>query len=287
MHPVVIVFGTFLLTARFVAQDTTTCWLDTLGHTFRDTITIGLGAGRPPNKSQAARADYLTSAQAVQSYFRQPALVRLPLWARTVVSPASLTLAWRLSQADSVYAPYGLHGHVLFRVDPTGRLADSTIAVDIASPDIRESIVAAVQRADSALAFSPPSQDVLSDRGKIRLQFVEIPNSQGTSVPLLRVVVPGIRLEEGASVVSFPQLSYPEVLREQSLGGHVVLQFVVRADGRIEANSIDLLQAEYRDFALAAIHGVEGARFQPAHIGRCKLPTIVRVPVDFKIRRGN
>lgn len=275
------------LAETLAAQDTTMCRWDTLGRTFRDTVDIGLTAGRSPHGSTAARVDYLLSAQAIQTYFHPPDVVRLPLWARTATSKGSELAKVPLSDSLHLYfpAPYGLHGYILLRLDKTGRLADSTVAVDVASPDLRDAVIAAVRRADSAFAFSPPSDDVRGDGGKIRLQFVQLPYRQGTSVPLLRVIVPGIRVEDGPKVLSFPPLNYPASLLDEGLGGHVVVQFVVGADGRMVSGSMDLLEADYRDFAVEAIRGTESARFEPAHIGACALPSLVRMPINFTIRR--
>lgn len=272
------------LAETLAAQDTTMCRWDTLGRTFRDTVDIGLTAGRLPHGSTAARTDYLLSAQAIQTYFHPPDVVHLPLWART--TPIRASILTRVSVPDSLHtAPYGLHGYVLFRLNEIGRLAESTIAVYTASPEVRDAIIAAIKAADSALVFTPPSKDVLHDGGKIRLQLVQLPYRQGTSVPLLRVIVPGIRVEDGPKVLSFPQLNYPASLREEGLGGHVVVQFVVGADGRMVSGSMDLLEADYRDFAEEVIRGAENARFEPAHIGACALPSLVRMPINFTIRR--
>ncbi|HWC74764.1 MAG TPA: hypothetical protein VG454_12585 [Gemmatimonadales bacterium] len=292
-HRLVITVSAALvfLAGRLTAQDTTMCRYDTLGHTFTDTITIGLAPGRPPNKSQPADTDYLLAAQAVQSSFRRPAQVRLPLWARTASSRQSDILLLKSEQAAKVdsftrgFVPYGLYGRIRFRLDPTGRLADTAIVVDFASPEVRDSIIAAVKHADSALAFGPPSRDVLRDHGNIRLQFVAIPYRRGPSVALLRIVVPALLLEEEAKVESFPHLTYPHELIGQGLGDSVFLRFVVRADGRIDPSSIDLVEARYRDFAVEAIRGLENARFRPAHIATCALPTVASTWVKFVVRR--
>jgi TonB family protein len=288
MRIAIAVFAAACLLApaeTLAAQDTTFCRFDTLGHTFRDTVDIGMAAGRAPHQSAAARADYLLTAQAIQTYFHPPDVVHLPLWARTATSKGSLVA--KFPPPDSLHlffpAPYGLHGYILLRLDKTGRLADSAVAVDIASPDMRDAVIAAVRRADSAIAFSPPSDDVRHDGGKIRLQFVQLPYRQGTSVPLMRVVVPGIQVEASPKVASFPQLKYPASLRDANLGDHVVVQFVVDADGRVVPGTMDLLEAEYRDFAEEAVRAAEDARFEPAHVGTCALPTIVRMPINFAV----
>ena len=64
----------------------------------------------------------------------------------------------------------------------------------------------------------------------------------------------------------------------------VVLQFVVGADGRPDTTTVELVQAQYQEFALTTLHGIKDARFRPASIAGCPVPTVVRVPIDFKVR---
>ena len=289
MNRLIVLAATVLFTGRLAAQDSTACTFDTAAHTFLDSVTIGLAPGRPPKDRDHpdVRADYLAAGQAIRTYFHPPAQVRLPLWARTVSRRASHGGSSPEDTTHTRYVSYGLRGHIRFRLDPTGRLADSQIVVDNASPDITANIVAAVKRADSAYAFSPPSKQVLRDQGIIRLQFVELlPWTRDPSIPLMRLVVPDVFIDSEPDILSFPRLEYPSILREEGISGRVLLEFVVGADGRVEISSIDLVQAEYRDFAVESIESLERARFRPARIEHCAVPALVRMPVDFKIRRS-
>jgi len=254
------------------SQDSTPCLFDTAAHTVIDTVTVGLVAAWRKEQPTEARDDYLLAAQTIQDFFQRPALLRLPFWARTVKSRG---------ENPSIT---GLYGYVRFRLDQIGRLADTVIDVDMSSPDVGESIAAAVRRADSANAFTPPSRAVLHDHGTIRLRFAAVPDTGRHSIPLMRLVIPTIVIDSVPALISFPRLSYPVGLRRAGLGDRVTLQFVVLSDGRIDPGSLDLLQAGYREFAIQAINGVRKARFRPARIGACAVPTVVAMPVDFKIR---
>ena len=262
-----------LLTATPVgSQDSTPCLFDTAAHTIIDTVTVGLLAAVPKGQPVQMRHDYLLAAQTIQNFFQRPAQLRLPFWARTVQVRG---------QGPSIT---GLYGYVQFRLDQLGRLADTEIHVDMSSPDVAESIVAAVRRADSANAFLSPSRDILHDHGIIRLRFGIVPDTGRQSIPMLRLVVPMIVIDSVPTMISFPQLGYPVALRAAGVGDNVLLQFVVLPDGHIDPGSLDLLQAGYREFAVAAIDGVRRARFRPARIGACAVPTVVSMPVSFKVR---
>jgi len=255
------------------SQDSTPCLFDTAAHTVIDSVTVGLVAAWRKGQPTEARDDYLYAAQAIQTFFRRPEQVRFPFWARTV--PGRGPNSYMRS----------LRGYVRFRLNGLGRLADKDIQVDMISPDVVASIVAAIQRADSANAFSPPSPRVLHDQGTIKLGLTVVPDTGRQSFPLMRLIIPAIVVDSEPVVISFPRMRYPNTLRRAGLGDRIVLRFLVLADGRIDPGSLDLLQAGYREFAIEAVSAVREARFRPARIGPCSVPLVVALPIDFKVRR--
>jgi TonB-like protein len=260
-----------LASASLTSQDSTPCLFDTAAHTVIDTATVGLVPAWREGQPIQAREDYLLAAQAIQNFFQHPMQLRLPFWARTV------------SRRGQNRVP-GLYGFVRFRLDRLGRLPDADIQVDMASDDVGESIVAAIKRADSASAFSPPSPAVLHDHGTVRLRFGIVADTGRKSIRLMRLVIPAIVVDSEPAVISLPPLTYPEMLRRAGFTDRILLQFVVLSNGRIDESTLDLLHADYREFAVEAIHGVREARFRPARIGTCAVPTVVALPIDFKIR---
>ena len=207
-------------------------------------------------------------------------MLRLPFSARVIVP-------YRPPTDDDLkeFAPFGLEGFVRFRLDSTGRLADDSIDVVTGSPDVVESTIAAVKRADSAKAFSPPSPDVRRERGVIVLRFVEMGRTTVPSVALLRLIVPGIVADSAPEVTAMRQIWFPRHLRKTGMSERVVLQFVINADGRMDPTSLELVRANNRELASEAIRGIKDARFRPAMIGSCAVPALVLLPVDFKVRR--
>jgi TonB family protein len=223
--------------------------------------------------------DYLAAAEAIQIHFQRPTMLRLPFSSR-VVDPKP-----HPAEGMKEFAPFGFEGFVRFRLDSTGHLTDDRLDVATGSPDVVESIVAAVKRADSANAFSPPSPEVRRERGVILLRFVEMGRATVPGVALLRLIVPAIVADSGPELIKMSQISYPTRLRQAGISERVVLQFVVNADGRIEPSSLDLLRASHREFATEAVKAMRDARFRPARIGNCAVPALVLVPIDFKVRR--
>jgi hypothetical protein len=65
---------------------------------------------------------------------------------------------------------------------------------------------------------------------------------------------------------------------------HLVLQFIVGLDGRVEPESVRFSSARDREFALAARDALLGARYQPARVGSCPVRQVVEMSVGFGTR---
>jgi len=257
------------------SQDSTRCSFDTAAHTVMEPVTLSLAAFWRAGQPVAARTDYVFAAQAIQAQFQRPEQVRLPFSARTI---------GRTPQPGT-FSTLPLRGLVRFRLDRLGHLADEDIDVDFASQDLAHSIVAAVRRADSANAFSPPSGAVLHDHGFIRLRVEPRPDTAGSSVPLIRLMVPAVLVDSTPKEVTFPSIEYPSELRVAGVGDTVLLQVLVLSDGSVDRSSLDLLKAQYQETALEAVQWVQKAKFRPARIGGCAVPMFVSLPVAFKVKR--
>lgn len=260
------------------AQDDSICSFDTTAHIRIDTVTIGLAAGWDRTARKKAPEDYLVAALVIQSHFRPPERVRLPLWART--KDRSDTIADR-----SEYIGYGLDTDIQFWLSDDGRLASGRVEVKGASREIVASIIDAIVRADSAREFQPPGRDVRRAKGAIQLRLVDAPHTQPPGVSLLRVQIPALLVDAGPSLLWMPPLEYPPIARLRQIGDRVILELVIRADGRPDTASIGILQAGYREFADEALTRVKQARFRPAKVAGCPVPVLVRLPFDFRVRR--
>ena len=255
------------------------CSFDTAARLRLDTVLIALASGSRIGNKPELRNDYLAAAQAILEHYRAPERIWVPLWARLV---GDTSLLGRDTTDD---APHGFDGEVRFRLGATGRLATDSIAVETLNDDLAASVAAAIRRADSAAAFGPPSKKLLKDRGFIRLHFVTPRRSTDRVATLLRVIVPTVRLDTPPSVESRPRIRYPDNLRARRISGRVVLQFVIGSDGRAVQSTLSILRGEYRDFIMTAVDAVPEMRFKPARVADCDLPVLVRVPVEFNIRR--
>ena len=90
-------------------------------------------------------------------------------------------------------------------------------------------------------------------------------------------------VEEKPSVLSGPQLVYPEMLRQAGIQGRVMVQAIIDTTGRAELNSVKVLQSPNPGFDQSAKNYVLKALFRPARVHGRAVRVLINIPIDFKI----
>lgn len=90
-------------------------------------------------------------------------------------------------------------------------------------------------------------------------------------------------VEEKPSVLSGPQLQYPELLRQAGIQGRVMVQAIIDTTGRAEPNSVKTIQSPNPGFDQAAKNYVLKALFRPARVHGRAVRVLINIPIDFKI----
>ena len=75
---------------------------------------------------------------------------------------------------------------------------------------------------------------------------------------------------------------YPSHLRDAGVGGRVVAQFVVNAQGRVEASSIRIISAAHPDLGEQTRRAVADFRFRPAQKGSSNVRQLVQMAIDWQ-----
>ena len=78
---------------------------------------------------------------------------------------------------------------------------------------------------------------------------------------------------------------YPDVLRKAGIEGEVLVQFVVRPDGRADVASLKVLKQSHELFATAVKNALPMARFNPALVGGRAVSQLVQMPYTFALSR--
>ena len=81
-----------------------------------------------------------------------------------------------------------------------------------------------------------------------------------------------------------PRPHYPDALRAAGLGGHVLVQFVVDTTGRIEPQSVRILESTHDLFARSVLAVLPRFRFQPAEVNGKRIRMAAQMPFEFTIR---
>jgi len=264
--------------ASAFSQDQAPCAFDTAARIRPDTLILGLAPAKEA-ASRELRADYRSVAEAIRDNFNRPTMLGLPFAVRVV--------GRKSKEPRSSFAPFGLHGFVRFQLDTTGKLTNAPIVVSSASPDIIDGIVAAIQLADSNYAFPVPSKDLRRENGQIVLRFVDTVRTKESSVALLRLIIPTVVAESDPAVLDYQVPRYPPRVAQAGVSGRVLLEFIIGPDSVMEPGSLQLLEAPHSELATVAVEAFKTARFRPAKIGGCVVPALVRLPVDFKLRRAD
>ena len=265
----------FLLVVQGVVAVTgpAPCQFDTIGRTSARTFAIGLVGGLRATHFSAAKPvpqTYLFAADAIRQYYQPPAVISLPLWAKT---PTIRTVGDSLDTVGQ-----GLDGVLGFRLTDTGELADTNIVIATLSPEFNASLVAAVRRADSAHALPPPDGEVKRDHGQVALRIVDLKRVDSTAyaIGLVRIAVPILNPDQWAERLNDPPMAYPDVSIEEGENDDVTVQFVVNTNGRADTASLRILQGGHREFMLSAVQALAATRFKPASIGGCPVPQMVQ-----------
>ncbi len=80
-----------------------------------------------------------------------------------------------------------------------------------------------------------------------------------------------------------PLPRYPEMLKSQRLEGGARLRFIVSAEGKVELESVQVLEATHPAFAEAVRAVLPRLRFAPARVGRTPVRQLVEIPFGFQL----
>lgn len=88
-----------------------------------------------------------------------------------------------------------------------------------------------------------------------------------------------------SQVRSFMERNYPRMLQDAGIGGKVVLQFVVEANGTVDAESVTVVEASHEQFAGVSKQVVERFRFRPGVYQDREVRVLVKMPITWQPAR--
>ena len=94
-------------------------------------------------------------------------------------------------------------------------------------------------------------------------------------------------VDERPERLSGPQLRYPEMLRQAGIEGIVVLEFVIDTTGRVEEESIRVLQSANRAFEGPARDVIRRSVYRPGRVRGQAVKVLVQQAINFAIQTGD
>lgn len=86
-----------------------------------------------------------------------------------------------------------------------------------------------------------------------------------------------------AELLVQPAFRFPVVMRDAGISGRVVMEFVIDTLGRVEKQSVRVLEQTNQAFGQAAQEGLLLARFEPARFGDRPVRQLSRWPLQFRL----
>jgi hypothetical protein len=191
------------------------------------------------------------------------------------------------ARQPSLAAAPTLSGVIAFTLDSSGTVSGLRIAASSLSGPADTSVLAAISEADAAHAFPATPQSARS-RGTVHFDLIVStmqPQEARHSLVLGRVFVPIWSLRRAVSVASGTQPSLVAESDPVRVGtDSVALEFVVDDRGRAVMSSLRELNAgraaagdeAVRAFRSRVIRALPDFRFDPALIGACPVPEMMK-----------
>ena len=200
-------------------------------------------------------------AQEFRRRFKSPA--KLPLSGVTGTSPCDSVgmrcLGGYLDLATTAYATAHYDG------DLTGiQVVDASLI-----PALADSVQATLDAMRKEKLVPTSAEDSLPLM--IRLETEENPDTVPDLRHVFRAKVPhyAIPFRYASMTASRIEPRYPFNARLAGVGDSVTVAFTVDAEGRIALQSLELLDATYRDFVSSVIDALQRTRYHPARLGDC------------------
>ncbi len=92
-------------------------------------------------------------------------------------------------------------------------------------------------------------------------------------------------VEEKPDLLSGPPVTYPPLLRQAGIEGHVLVEFVIDTLGRAERNSIRIVRSSNPGFDQPVRENVSRALFRPARVHGRAVRVLVQMPFNFTLRQ--
>lgn len=78
---------------------------------------------------------------------------------------------------------------------------------------------------------------------------------------------------------------YPRMLQDAGIEGQVLVQFVITSDGKVDPNTVKIINTSHEQFGAATKSAVERFRFRPGKYQGKPVPVLIQIPITWKVDR--
>lgn len=230
------------------------------------------------------RTQHALLLQEIRGFVEIPRPLSLPIGIATgfIDSPSDRGGGRVVPDLESTVA-FTLHSH--------GGVSEIAVEVPARLPQLDSALRSALERAGAAGVLSgllgvsgpkPERMPLYSARFRLGITLSE----RGASVraPFFRARLPRYTLTTAAADPNNEPPRYPKRAREMQLDGRVLLKFVIDTAGRIEPETVDVLEASYLDFITVIFDELPRWRYQSSTVNGCPVPQLVQQRFVFEFQ---
>lgn len=256
------------------------CAFDTAQFTRSQSVIVGIAPAGPDLAPSAGMDEVLWMADAIATHFKAPARLNLPLWARISGGAPTMGVPGR-----TVPLGYGLDAWFSITLRPDGKLADQEIRVSSSSNELNLALQRAALAADSAGAIPALSDSLRESGGRASFRLINMRGARITGVPLMEVSIPQVFVTRPVQLIKPPAVKWPGTAGDTVVSDSLEITFVVNDDGTIRSGQVWPLRSLYPDAFQAVVEALAATTLEPARVGECAVPSLVRQRLHFRTRR--
>jgi len=215
------------------------------------------------------------------AHLRLPRPMRLPVFSPGPAQMRSLRL---LRTGDTTLRLPLIDATIQFLMLRNGTASHIEVTHPSLIPGFDSAAIASLRQMSEEKLFPLVSDEALSETIPLNLRLTSAADGVGIELPLFASFFPKLRVTDAILREPAPTPVYPKDERSVGAEGDVLFQVVVNSDGEPELETLELMHASTRGFAVAAFEAVRQMRWTPAHVDSCSVPQVVSVPIRFTLR---
>ena len=217
--------------------------------------------------------------QEVAFRFRAPHPLRVPVFSAGPIEMRTL----RASNAGQV----GLREPVLnavydFFMHRDGSASGLEVLVPSHVAALDSVVMDAIKQTSAEKSLPFPLNELPNDSVFLQLRLTSAYAGRDPTLDLFASYFPLLPVVDAARIGPEPVPIFPKEELKAGMFGDVRFQVVVDNNGRPDLQTMELLHAPTRGFALSAVNTLATMRWTPARVGDCLVPQVVHVNIRFE-----